>query len=253
MDDEDLAFVTECENVAKEATDGPWILDRSGSFSAILADVPVINRGETQMARRQVSSWGGIKSEGDARFAVRARMGMPKLCAMVREQNKRARHAEQERDALGARIDELEKQVQELTKAASSWDPVAVAKLKTKNIELEAELSLTKEERDAVLEECDGCERLAHLTPTHVPAIRTDRGSKWLCGLCLLSSFRALETQLANRKSMLTRKDIALVLLRSIGPNPAEFMAMGKDAFSSLADRLIEMFDNESKVGKDKP
>lgn len=147
-----------------------------------------------------------------------------RLVCLVQEQDKRARHAEQERDAFNARIDELE-----------------------------AEVTLAKEERDAVLEECDGCKRLAHLTPTHVPPIRTDRGSKWLCGLCLLSSFRALETQLVNRKSVPTRKDIALALLRGIGPNPAEFMAMGKDAFLGLADRLIEMFNDESKVGKDKP
>ena len=139
MNDEDLLLVTECENVAKGATDGPWILDRSGSFTAIFADVSVTNRGETQTVRRQVSSWGGIKNEADARFAIRARTAMTTLCTMVREQDTRARHAEMERDAFSVRIDELEKQVQELTKAASSWDPVAVAKLETKNIELENE------------------------------------------------------------------------------------------------------------------
>lgn len=86
-----------------------------------------------------------------------------RLCRIVKEEDKHARHAEQERDAFNARIDELEAEV-------------------------------------------------------------------------------------AKLKPMPSRKDIALALLRGIGPNPAEFMATGKDAFLGLADRLIEMFN-----GKDKP
>lgn len=38
------------------------------------------------------------------------------------------------------RIAELERQVQELTKAASSWDPLVVAKLKVEIVELKAEV-----------------------------------------------------------------------------------------------------------------
>lgn len=53
-----------------------------------------------------------------------------------------------------------------------------------------------------------------------------------------------LETQLTSRKPTPARKDIALALLRGIGPNPAEFMAAGKDAFFGLADQIIAMFSD---------
>lgn len=121
MNEEDLAFVAECEKQT----------ERHVAIGLVLS--PLLN------------------------------VQVDRLCTMVREQDKRARHAEQERDAFNARIDEL-------------------------------------------------------------------------------------EAELALLKSMPTRKDVALALLRGIGPNPAEFMATGKDAFLGLADRLIEMFN-----GTDKP
>jgi hypothetical protein len=42
-----------------------------------------------------------------------------------------------------------------------------------------------------------------------------------------------------------TRKEIALLLLRTIGPNPAEFMALGADAFRDLASKIDALYRPE--------
>lgn len=107
MNEDDLKFLKECESVGNEASPEPWTIDRSGSFSAIFANVLQRHAGEDSFVKRQISSWGGIKSENDLRFTIVARSAMPLLCTMVREQDKRARHAEQERNVFGTRIAEL--------------------------------------------------------------------------------------------------------------------------------------------------
>lgn len=78
MNDEDLKFVMECESVSDYEKSGMGI------------------------------------DEFDLRFVVHARVGYSRLCTVVRDQDKRARHAEAERDAFDKRIEELESEVSKL-------------------------------------------------------------------------------------------------------------------------------------------
>ena len=55
-------------------------------------------------------------------FIARARADVPALCAALREQDKRARHAEEERDLFDKRIDELETQCESVElEHTASW------------------------------------------------------------------------------------------------------------------------------------
>jgi hypothetical protein len=70
------------------------------------------------------------------------------LCTAVCEQDKRARHAEQERDAFDKRIAELETQLKERDNAAKAWDALAVARLKTINEQAERILRIDESNAD---------------------------------------------------------------------------------------------------------
>lgn len=152
MDQKTKQLVDDAEARAAKATPGPWIINSKQEFTG--CDI----RGSIQSATREVLLRSPGSSDADFVFAAHARTDVPVLCLAVKEQDKRARHAEEERDLFSKRIDELEK-------------------------------------------------------------------------------------QLAS-KPIPTRKDVALAILRGIGPNPAEFMAAGKDAFLGLADRIIQMFSD---------
>jgi hypothetical protein len=138
MDPKTKQLVEEAEARAEKATEGPW----NACLGGVMTD--------------QEEGVCATKNGADSAFIAYARTAMPALCSAIREQDKRAWHAEQERDAYDKRIAEL-------------------------------------------------------------------------------------EAQLATR-TIPTRKDVAIALLRGIGPNPDEFMAIGKDAFFGLADQIIKMF-----------
>ncbi len=132
MDPKTKELIDACEERAAKASLGPWRFPGP--------DFTVVDHVGNKVL------WVH-ESEDDGRFAAHAREAMPALCSAIREQDKRARHAEEELDAYDKRITELEAQLQERSAAARAFDTLAIARLqeiykKQKRIEeLEALIS----------------------------------------------------------------------------------------------------------------
>jgi hypothetical protein len=58
----------------------------------------------------------------------------------------------------------------------------------------------------------------------------------------LCAKVRELDAKASEPRQRPSKKDIALLILRSIGPNPAEFMALGPDAFRDLATKIDALY-----------
>lgn len=57
------------------------------------------------------------------------------------------------------------------------------------------------------------------------------------------------ETTSQEQKRRPTKQELALLILRTIGPNPAEFMALGADAFRDLASKIDNLYPEEGNAG----
>lgn len=105
MDLKTKELVENAERRTNAATPGPWACRPSVDRRDALCD-DVIAKGHGN-----VTVCGEIELDGefdDGSFIAHAREDVPKLCAAVREYDKIARHASEERDAFGKRIEELE-------------------------------------------------------------------------------------------------------------------------------------------------
>ena len=145
MDPKTKQLVDEAEARAAKATPGPWIINSKQEFTG--CDI----RGSIQSATREVLLRSPGSSDADFVFAAHARTDVPVLCLAVKEQDKRARHAEEERDLFSKRIDELETERDGLTREAEA-KAVMIANLvaQCENIELEHTVSWFDFEKEAL-------------------------------------------------------------------------------------------------------
>jgi hypothetical protein len=117
IDPKTKQLVEEAEARAAKATPGPWL---NASFVSI--EGTVYSRHETCNCPEIVIEIHDDPFRHNAEFIAHARTDIPALCSAVREQDKRARHAEAERDTFDKRIDELEAQRHEIIQACLGRD-----------------------------------------------------------------------------------------------------------------------------------
>lgn len=119
MDPKTKQLVEDAEARAEKATKGPWIDTRYHDDELCSHVASTAGDGEREVA---FCALGVVEHDHNGRFIARARTDVPALCSAVREQDKRARHAEEERDAFDKRIVEMEAQCENIElEHAASW------------------------------------------------------------------------------------------------------------------------------------
>lgn len=118
MNEDDLKYVSECEKEAERVPKGPWKL---WGMDVYADPKNTSNLADGVLVAKTFCNYGDFQRTFVASFIAKAVEAVPRLCRMLREQDKRARHAEQERDAFDKRIGELEAEVAKFKPDAEAW------------------------------------------------------------------------------------------------------------------------------------
>jgi hypothetical protein len=171
MNDNDLRFLNECEMLLRRTTKGPMDLHRIDQNDGTIAyqiqqHSSAIDKDDDggAVVLTQFDDADNPNAKSDAEFCQRSGEMVHRLIRFVREQDKRARHAELERDAYNARIAELEAEVIRVGESRAEWlrharealnvpDAIGIVDLGRSNAsriaDLEAEVAKLKPDAEA--------------------------------------------------------------------------------------------------------